>query len=83
MKLINLVIWLLISLTYGLAPLWAVGFGLGSIIFLVIQIVVPSTPIFFPVLFYILFFVSSSVSYAQYGQRREDTTDAPPPMKEA
>ena len=80
---LHLVIWLLIAFTYGLAPLWAAAFGIGSIIFIAIQLVAPVTPFYIPVFFYVMFFVSLVASFTQYGQRREITTEPPPPEKEA
>lgn len=81
MNAIKFVLWLLIAITYGLAPLWAVGFGFGSIIFVALQILSSATPIFWPYFFYTMFFLSFVASGLQYGGRREPTTPAPPPSQ--
>lgn len=81
MKEIKFIFWLVIAITYGLAPIWAVGFGIGSIIFVVIQILVPTTPIVMPVFFYIMFVFSMVASTILYGQTGGTDAKAPPPQE--
>ncbi len=80
MKRIFSILWLFLTLVYSLAPFWAMVFGIGALIFLVILFSVPATPLFWPIAFVILFLISLIASNAQYGGRSHTTLVAPAPV---
>lgn len=87
MRLLKSLLWLVAALTYGLAPLWAILFGLSSIWLFVLHIYTlhyqeNSFSIYPFLISLILFLVSMIASHAQYGQIRGSVgIDAPAPRK--
>lgn len=79
MKVLSSILWLFISITYGLAPFWSLILGFLSVFCILTQLINPGTPIVLPILCYLLFFLSFAASGHQYGGRGEATTSAPPP----
>lgn len=85
MKLLRTILWLGFALSYGLAPFWAIVFGIIAIglfiQFSLTALLTGNSPSAVPLIVStILFLVCLVASHAQYGSvKSETTTNAPPP----